>query len=82
MTCSLIIRWIVLIKSIDDNLDEFTKMTLILKGTDQALEETIEAMLLLNLLPNEYLVVKNALQYTRLVPKLDLLIVGIKSKEL
>lgn len=69
-------------KSIDENLDEFTKMTLMLKGTDQALGETNEAMILLNLLPMDYLVVKNALQYTGTVPKLDLVIAGIKAKEL
>ena len=51
-------------KSIDDNLDEFTKMTQILKGTDQALGDSSEAMILLNALPDEYSVVKNSLQYT------------------
>ena len=35
-------------KSIDDNLDEFTRMTQILKGTDQALGDSSEAMILLN----------------------------------
>ena len=39
-------------------------------------------MILLNSLPEEYHVVKNALQYTGVVPKLDLVIFGIKAREL
>ena len=69
-------------KSMDENIDEFTKMTLLLKGTDQALGDSSEAMILLNSLPPEYQVVKNALQYTGTVPKLDLIISGIKAREL
>ena len=69
-------------KSMDENIDEFTKMTLLLKGTDQALGDSSEAMILLNSLPPEYQVVKNALQFTRTVPKLDLIISGIKAREL
>ena len=34
-------------KSMDDNIDEFTKMTLLLRETDQALGETSESMILL-----------------------------------
>ena len=69
-------------KSMDENIDEFTKMTLLLKGTDQALGDSSEAMILLNSLLPEYQVVKNALQYTGTVPKLDLIISGIKAREL
>ena len=69
-------------KSIDDNLDEFTRMTQILKGTDQALGDSSEAMILLNALPDEYSVVKNSLQYTGVVPRLDLVISGIRAREL
>ena len=69
-------------KSMDENIDEFTKMTLMLKGTDQALDDSTEAMILLNSLPVEYQVVKNALQYTGIVPKLDLIISGVKAREL
>ena len=36
-------------KSMDENIDEFTKMTLLLKGTDQALGDSSEAMILLTL---------------------------------
>ena len=39
-------------KSIDDNIDEFTKLTLMLRGTDQVLGNTSEAMILLNSLPD------------------------------
>lgn len=49
-------------KSITENLDEFLKMTLILKGTNQELGDTSLAMILLNSLTNDYQVVKNALQ--------------------
>ncbi|XP_031267579.1 uncharacterized protein LOC116126025 [Pistacia vera] len=49
-------------KSLEENLDEFLKMTLVLKGTDQELGDSSLTMILLNSLPDEYLVVKNALQ--------------------
>ena len=35
-------------KSMDDNIDEFTKLTLLLRGIDQALGDTSEVMILLN----------------------------------
>ena len=69
-------------KSIDDNIDEFTKLTLMLRGTGQALGDTSEAMILLNSLPDDYNVVKHALQYTGIVPTLELVISGIKAREL
>ncbi|MDD0148768.1 hypothetical protein PSY31_24105, partial [Shigella flexneri] len=69
-------------KSLDENLDDFLKLNLILKGTDQQLDETSQAMILLNSLTEEYLVVKNALQYSGTVPKLDLIISGLKAREL
>lgn len=69
-------------KSIEDNLDEFLKMTIILKGTDQELGDTSLAMILLNSLTKDYQVVKNALQYSGTVPSLDLIIAGLKAREL
>ena len=69
-------------KSVEENLDEFLKMTLVLKGTDQELGDSSLAMILLNSLPDEYLVVKNALQYTGTVPSVDLIIAGLKFREL
>ena len=39
-------------------------------------------MILLNALPEEYSVVKNSLQYTGVVPRLDLVISGIRAREL
>ena len=39
-------------------------------------------MILLNSLPDEYLVVKNALQYSGTVPSVDLIVFGLKSREL
>ena len=35
-------------KSIDKNIDEFTRLALLLRGTDQTLGDTSEAMILLN----------------------------------
>ena len=46
-------------KSMDENIDEFTRLTLMLRGTNQALGDTSEAMILLNSLPDHYHVVKN-----------------------
>ena len=65
----------------DENIDEFTKMTLLLRGTNQVLDDFNEAMILLNSFPTDYLVVKNALQYIGIVPNLDLIISSIKSRE-
>ena len=48
-------------KSMDENIDEFTRLALLLRGTFQALGDTSEAMILLNSLPDEYNVVKHAL---------------------
>lgn len=69
-------------KSMDENADEFTRLALLLRSTDQALGDTSEAMILLNSLLDEYDVVKHALRYTRIVPSLDLVISGIKAREL
>lgn len=69
-------------KTIDKNIDKFTKMVLMLKGIDQALGEMNETMILLNSLPTEYQVIKNALQYTIIVPEFELVVVGIKVREL
>jgi len=69
-------------KSINDNIDEFIKLTLMLRGTDQALGDTSEAMILLNSLSDDYNVVKHTLQYTNIVPTLKLVISGIKAREL
>ena len=44
----------------DENIDEFTRLTLLLKGTNQALDDSTEAMILLNYIPAEYYLVKNA----------------------
>ena len=69
-------------KSIDKNIDEFTKLTLLLRGIDQALGDTSETMILLNVLPDDYNVVKHSLQYIGIVPTLELVISGIKAREL
>jgi len=69
-------------KSMDENIDEFTRLALLLRGTDQALGDSSEAMILLNSLPDEYDVVKHALRYTGIVPSLDLVVSGIKAREL
>ena len=39
-------------------------------------------MILLNSIPAEYFVVKNALQYTGIVPKIELIVSGLKVREL
>ena len=51
-------------------------------GTDQALGDTSEAMILLNSLPDDYDVVKHVLRYTGVISSLDLVISGIKAREL
>ena len=68
--------------SMDENIDEFIRLALLLRGTDQTLGDTSKAMILLNSLPNDYDVVKHALWYNGIVPSLDLVIFGIKAREL
>lgn len=68
-------------KSMDENIDEFTRLTLLLRGTDQALGDTSETMILLNSLPKDYNV-NHALQYIGIVPRLELVIFEIKAREL
>ena len=71
------------VRTIEENLDEFLKMTLVLKGTDQELNESSLAMILLNSITKEYMVVvKNALLYTGTVPSIDLITSGLKAREL
>ena len=69
-------------KSMDENIDEFTRLALLFRGTDQALGDSSEAMILLNSLPDNYNVVKHALRYTGIVYSLDLVISSIKAREL
>ena len=69
-------------KSIDENLDEFLKMNQLLKGSKQALDDTSLAVILLNSLPDSYTVVKDSLQYTGTVPSLELVISGLKTREI
>lgn len=63
-------------------IDKFTKMILMLKGNNQALGEENETMILLYYIPSDYHVVINALQYTSVVPKFDLVVTSIKVREL
>jgi len=67
-------------KSMDKNIDEFTRLILLSRGTDQALGDTSEPMILLNSLSEDYNVVKHLLQY--IIPRLELVIFGIKAREL
>ena len=69
-------------KSIDENIDEFTRLALLLRGINQALGDTSEAMILLKSLPDDYHIVKHALRYIGIVLSLDLVIFGIKVREL
>lgn len=45
-------------KSVDENLDEFLKITDLLDGTEQVVDETSQVMILINDLPNSYHVVR------------------------
>ncbi|GAB2267012.1 hypothetical protein Dimus_037929 [Dionaea muscipula] len=58
------------------------KFTLILKNTDQAIDDTSQAMILLQSLPDEYFVVKNSVKYSGVTPTVELVISGLKAREL
>ncbi|CAM8999807.1 unnamed protein product [Rhodiola kirilowii] len=55
-------------KTVDENLDEFLKMSLILRDTTHALDDVSLVMILMNYIPESYHVVKDAFQYTGDVP--------------
>ena len=57
-------------------------LALLLRGIDQALGDASEAIILLNSLSDDYDVVKHVLQYITILPSLDLIIFGIKDREL
>ncbi|XP_031249850.1 uncharacterized protein LOC116107700 [Pistacia vera] len=69
-------------KTVEENLDEFLKMTLVLKGIDQELNDSSLAMILLNSFTDECQVVNNTLQYIGTVPSVDLIVAGLKAREL
>ncbi|CAM8948152.1 unnamed protein product [Rhodiola kirilowii] len=69
-------------KSIDDNLDEFLKMTLMLTGTAHALNDTSTVMILMNSIPDTYQVVKDAFQYTGTVPSYDQFCTALRTREM
>ena len=52
------------------------------KGTKQALDDFTKTIILLNCIPAKYHVVKNALQYIGIVPKLDLFFSCLKAREI
>lgn len=58
-------------KTLDVNLDEFQKLSLLLKDFEQALKDESLAIILLNSVPNDYKVVKDAMLYKGKVPELD-----------
>lgn len=69
-------------KSIDENIDEFLKITLLLKGTDQALDETSMSMIILNSIPESFQVVKDIFQYSTSLPSFDQICSALKTREL
>ena len=69
-------------KTIDENLDEFLKLSLRLKNTSHALSDTEVIMILLNAIPNTYHVVKDVYQYSGIVPTYDMLASALKTREL
>ena len=69
-------------KSIDENIDEFLKITLLLKGTDQVLDETSMSMIILNSIPESFQVVKDIFQYSTSLPSFDQICSALKTREL
>ncbi|CAM8959458.1 unnamed protein product [Rhodiola kirilowii] len=69
-------------RTIDENLDEFLKMSLMLRDTPHVLDETSLVMILMNAIPDSYHVVKDAFQYTGDVPSYDRFCTALKTGEL
>ncbi|CAM8925753.1 unnamed protein product [Rhodiola kirilowii] len=69
-------------KTVDENLDEFLKMSLMLRDTTHALDDVSLVMILMNSIPDSYHVVKDAFQYTGDVPTFDRFCAALKTREL
>lgn len=80
--CSLFAFRLDLNKSIDDNVDELLKLNLLLKGAEHEVDSTSLAVILLNVVSDDYMVVKNSVQYTGITPSFDLVVSGLKAREL
>lgn len=68
-------------KSIDDNFDEFLRITQLLVGTKHAIYHTSQVMILMNVLPDNYHAVKDAFQYTGMVPSLEIFCNAFRTRE-
>ena len=71
-------------KSLDQNLDEFLKMTLELanSGENEALSDENKAIIILNSLPDSFKEVKTAIKYGRTSITLDEVLLALRSKDL
>ncbi|KAL0320129.1 UNVERIFIED_CONTAM: hypothetical protein Sradi_5274400, partial [Sesamum radiatum] len=69
-------------KSIDDNIDDFTKLIQDIKLTGDKNIDDYTPIVLLNAIPETYSDVKAAIKYGRDNVSLDTIISGLKSKEI
>ncbi|CAM8902984.1 unnamed protein product [Rhodiola kirilowii] len=69
-------------KSIDENLDEFLKMTIMLSTPKETVDETSRVMILMNSIPESYQVVKDAFQYFGVVPPFEQFCGALRTREL
>ncbi|CAM8968213.1 unnamed protein product [Rhodiola kirilowii] len=68
-------------KSIDENLDEFLKIIILLNNPKETIDETSKVMILMNSLPDTYQVVKDAFQYSGVVPPFDQFCNALRTRE-
>ncbi|KAL0411600.1 UNVERIFIED_CONTAM: hypothetical protein Slati_3749700 [Sesamum latifolium] len=69
-------------KNIDDNIDEFTKLIQDIKLTSDKSIDEYSPIVLLNAIPDTYGDVKSAIKYGRDSVNLEIVINGLKSKEI
>ena len=69
-------------KSIDENMDEFTKLVTDLENLDIVIDEEDQAIILLNSLPRQFEQLKDTLKYGKETLSLDEVISAAYSKEL
>lgn len=68
-------------ESVDDNLEDFLKITLQLSDFDYALDDWSIVMTMMNAMLDNYQPTKNVFQYTSIFPSYDSLCTAIRTRK-
>lgn len=68
-------------KTVNENLDEFLKMKMLLCDTSHALDDTSVVMILMNYMLDKYVVVRNSFQYAGNASSYEFVISATRTRE-